>query len=60
MGRFEEDADVDRIQIDEDELYAIHGGVPTINGVYTRGRFLTVRRGLLPLILEVAISCEQL
>ena len=30
MGRFEEDADFDRIQIDEDELYAIHDGVPAI------------------------------
>jgi hypothetical protein len=30
VERFEEDAEVDRIQIDDDELYAIHGGVPTI------------------------------
>ena len=59
LSEDEDDVDVVRIQIDEDKLYAIHGGVPTITGVYTREWFLTVRRRLLALILEVAISRVQ-
>jgi hypothetical protein len=55
-GRFEEDDDVVRIQVDEDELYAAHGGVPAIIEVYIRVRSLTARRRLFALILEVAIS----
>jgi hypothetical protein len=56
LGSFEQDDDVDGIQVDEDELSAAHGGVQAIIELYIRMRSLTAQRRLLYLILEVAVS----
>jgi hypothetical protein len=53
LGSFEEDDDVDGIQVDEDELSAAgHGGVPAIIELYIRMRSLTAKRRLFYLILR--------
>lgn len=55
-GSFEEDDDVIRSNVDEDAVYASHGGIQAIIDLYIRVRSLVARRRMFALILEVAVS----